>query len=252
MAFFQMEIKPESLNQETTVNLIIPQDKGQEKFKTLWLLHGRGGNHTVWQRYTSIERYARELGIAVVMPSVDVSWYADTAYGKKYFTYITEELPSIIAHYFKGYSAAREDNFIMGLSMGGYGAVKAAMTYPEKYHYCASFSGALDITRKNRTCNLDEWRSIFDFEMKSPDELAGSGHDVFALAESGKDFPYFYLWCGTEDVLIDINRAFSSHLSGLKIPHEFHESEGNHSWQWWDLHVKRALDHWKANFQNQK
>lgn len=245
MAFLEMNFKSAALSQTVVVNIILPEKKEQAKFKTLWLLHGLSDNHTGWMRYTSIERYARELGMAVVMPDVDRSWYTDTAYGKKYFTFITQELPQMMAGYFKGYSAAREDNLIIGLSMGGYGALKATLTYPEKYGFCASLSGSLDITRKNRPYNLEEWRGIFGYDLQSADELAGTKHDLFALAGQSKELPHIYMWCGTEDSLVNINKAFSAHLRDLGIAHTFNTSEGNHSWKYWDMHLQNALAFWK-------
>ena len=151
--------------------------------------------------------------------------------------------------WFKGYSSKREDNLIAGLSMGGYGALKAALTHPENYAFCAAFSGALDITRKNRAYNLAEWRSIFGYDLTSADELAGTKHDLFALAENlapqQKDIPKLYLWCGEQDDLLAINQDFSAHLTNLGIPHTFETSEGNHSWRWWDLHLQSALKNWR-------
>ena len=103
----------------------------------------------------------------------------------------------------------------------------------------------MDITRKGRPCNLNEWRSIFGFDLKSPLELEGSEHDLFALAErnkkEGRAFPKLYLWCGTEDFLVDMNYLFDKHLSSLDVPHVLKISEGNHSWKWWDLHIQDAL-----------
>ena len=245
MAFFQMNFRAESLNQDACVNVIIPSKMTCTKFKTLWLLHGLSGNQDSWMRYSSIERYARDYGIAVVMPSVDRSWYTDTAYGKNYFTYVTKELPEKIAYYFGGYSNKREDNIVIGLSMGGYGALKMALTYPENYSFCASLSGSLDITRKNRPCNIDEWRSIFGFDLKAPAELEGTKHDMFVIAENTNTPPYIYMWCGTEDILIEVNKRFSAHLNELGIAHTFKTSEGNHSWKYWDMHIQNALDCWK-------
>ena len=247
MAFLQMELYSEALGQDVSVNVILPDQKEQTHFKTLWLLHGLMNNHSAWMRFTSVERYAMRHGLAVVMPGVDRSWYTDAASGKKYFTFITRELPEKIGGYFKGYSPAREDNLVMGLSMGGYGALKAALTCPEKYGFCASLSGSLDITRKNRPYSVEEWRSIFGYELQSAEELAGTEHDLFALAEAGKDLPYLYLWCGTEDSLIHVNRSFSAHLSALDIPHTFHSSEGDHTWKWWDIHLEKALAYWSEN-----
>ena len=247
MAFLQMDFYAQTLDQEVCVNIILPENKDLSGFKTLWLLHGLSNNHNGWMRSTAVERYAKEHDLAVVMPCVDRSWYTDTAYGKKYFSFLTEELPELVSQFFKGYSSAREDNLIIGLSMGGYGALKAALTCPEKYGFCASLSGSLDITRKNRPYRIEEWRSIFGYDLQSAEELAGTKHDLFALARSGKDFPYLYLWCGEEDSLIDINRQFSAHLSALEIPHAFHSSEGDHTWKWWDIHLEKALAYWSEN-----
>ena len=247
MAFLQMDFYAQTLDQEVCVNMILPEKKDLSGFKTLWLLHGLSNNHNGWMRSTAVERYAKEHDLAVVMPCVDRSWYTDTAYGKKYFTFLTEELPELVSQFFKGYSAAREDNLIIGLSMGGYGALKAALTCPQKYSFCASLSGSLDITRKNRPYRIEEWRSIFGYDLQSAEELAGTKHDLFALARWGKDFPYLYLWCGEEDSLIDINRQFSAHLSALEIPHAFHSSEGDHTWKWWDIHLEKALAYWSEN-----
>jgi S-formylglutathione hydrolase FrmB len=130
--------------------------------------------------------------------------------------------------------------------MGGYGALKAALTFPERYGACISLSGSVDITRKGRPCNLNEWRSIFGFEIDSPLALEGSEHDLFALAKANKAnakaFPKLYLWCGLEDALIHANRSFDQCLSELDVLHIFETSEGDHSWKWWDLHIQGALE----------
>lgn len=245
--FLQIDINSAELGKHTQVNVLLPTDKKQAvpPYKTLWLLHGLSDDSSGWMRYTSIERYASKHHLAVIMPNADRSWYTNTAYGMNYFNYITKELPEICYNTFGCLSQKREDNIIAGLSMGGYGAVKSALTYPEKYGTCISLSGSLDITRKGRPCKLEEWRSIFGFNMESPLELEGSCHDVFALAEKdqkeGKTFPKMYLWCGLDDSLITVNRSFDSHLTELGVEHKYGESEGNHSWKWWDLHIQEAL-----------
>lgn len=245
MAFLQLKFRSAALMQDVSVNILLPEKK-EGSFKTLWLLHGLKGDQDAWMRYSSVERYAERYELAVVMPCVGRSWYTDTAYGKKCFTFVTEELPAQMAYFFKGYSRAREDNLVMGLSMGGYGAVKAALTYPENYGFCASFSGSLDITRKNRPYDLAEWRSIFGFDLKSAAELEGTKHDLFAIAKETKNPPFIYMWCGTEDALIEANKQFSTHLSDLGIEHTFRYSEGNHTWKYWDAQLKNALACWKA------
>ena len=236
-----------SLNKQTQVNIIIPASKQQPApRKTLWLLHGLTDDHSGWVRYTGIEKYAAAYNLNVVMPNVDRSWYTNTAYGANYFDFVAQELPAFCCKHFTEFSNAREENLVAGLSMGGYGALKLALTYPEQYSACISLSGSLDVTRKGRRYNFDEWRSIFGFEMASADELAGTPHDLFYLAEQAaktdKALPALYLWCGTEDSLIEINGRFHDHLRALDIAHTYEYSEGDHSWKWWDKHIQSGLD----------
>lgn len=244
--FLEMDFRSKELGKSTQVNILLPErkDEANEPCKVLWLLHGLSDDHTGWMRYTAIERYAIKHRLAVIMPNVDRSWYTNTAYGVNYFSYITKELPELCRATFRTLSEKREDNIVAGLSMGGYGALKAALTFPEQYGSCIALSGSLDVTRKGRSYNLEEWRSIFGFDMQSALELEGSAQDLFALATSAKAkaLPNFYLWCGLEDSLIRVNRLFDQHLSELEIPHVFRESEGDHSWKWWDLHIQNALE----------
>ena len=255
MALFKMNYFSKALQTDVLVNVIIPEvDKNDPcagipdgSFKTLYLLHGLRGNHDSWMRNTAIERYAEKYNIAVIMPGVARSWYTDTQYGAKYFTFVTEELPQVCQGYFKGLSPKREDNFIIGLSMGGYGAVKAALTCPDKYFGCASLSGSLDITRRGRTVRMDEWKSIFDYGMQAPTELDNTMHDLYYLARKNRaeerPFPKMFFWCGTEDELIKVNRSYHALLDELGVEHYYGESEGDHTWQWWDMHVCPAIEY---------
>lgn len=248
MAHIELSFRSSQLKRKTNVNVILPDvEKHDAKpYKTLYLLHGLSDNHNAWVYNSNIECYAAKYGIAVIMPDVGRSWYTDTLCGENFFTYLTEELPEVCAHYFDGISKEREYNYVAGLSMGGYGAVKAAMWCPEKYAGCISLSGSLDITRKNRPCDLPLWRSIFKYDMESPSELEGTRFDLFHMArmnkEKGVDFPKMFIWCGTEDSLICVNREYSKLLCELGIQHTYIESEGDHSWKWWDLHIRDGLE----------
>lgn len=253
MAYLEMHYYSAALQRQVTVNVLLPESskssgsvgKPEGSCKTLYLYHGLSGDQTAWMRRTSIERYADKYKIAVIMPNVDRSWYTDMATGANYFTFVAKELPQVVQSYFKGLSPRREDTLVAGLSMGGYGALKAALTCPETFGGCASLSGSLDITRKNRPYNLTEWQSIFGFSLQSADELEGTQHDLYALTrknhEQGLPFPKLYLWCGTEDSLLPANRNYRDLLNELGIAHTYAESEGNHSWPWWDLHIQDAL-----------
>ena len=256
MAFIELHFHSDSLKTAVTVNVLLPEKAKTligmdgiecDTYKTLYLLHGLSDDQTIWMRRTSIERYAIERGIAVVMPNVGRSWYTDTAYGGAYFTFVTEELPRVCRYYFKGMSEKREDTLIAGLSMGGYGAIKAALSCPKKYGACASLSGAFDISAARRLAQLNEWRGVFDYNLQDPSEIKGTKHDIFALTNlnhaSGTAFPRMYLWCGLSDGLLEVNHRYRDLLNNLGIPHLYEESEGNHSWKWWDLHIQSALDY---------
>ena len=255
MAFCELKFHSDALGRAVSANVILPENAktligmntGAEKtYKTLYLLHGLSDDHSIWERRTSIERYAAQYGIAVVMPNGGRSWYTDMANGARYFTFITEELPSACRGFFRGMSDKREDNLIGGLSMGGYGAVKAALSYPERYGACICLSGALDIASFGRDYT-NEWRAIFGYDLKSSEELRGSRHDVYTIAKEnarlGKAFPKLYMWCGDDDYLLDYSVRFDKLLTELGIEHKYDQSEGNHSWGWWDKHIKDGLEY---------
>jgi putative tributyrin esterase len=117
---------------------------GQPRHRVLYLLHGHSDDCTAWQRWTSIERYVEELNLAVIMPDAHLSFYTDMAHGGRYWTFISQELPALAQRIFP-LSTDRADTFVAGLSMGGYGAFKLALAYPERFAAAASLSGALDI-----------------------------------------------------------------------------------------------------------
>ena len=246
MAFFQMNYQSDALGMGVAVNVIVPEGaKHGQTYRTLYLLHGLSDDHTTWMRRTAIERYAGEHNLAVVMPGVGRSWYTDTASGAKYLTFVAEELPAVCRGFFGGMSHRREDTWIAGLSMGGYGAIKAALTYPDRFGGAASLSGTLDIADVNRTRPMDEWRGIFGFDMQTQGELKGTQHDLFALAQrcfaDKKPFPAIYLWCGEQDRGHEYSERFSAMLYELGVPHRYDSSEGDHSWPWWDKHIQDAL-----------
>ncbi len=255
MAFCELRFHSDALGRAVSVNVILPESAktligmntdADDNYKTLYLLHGLSDDHTIWERRTSIERYAAERGIAVVMPNGGRSWYTDMANGAGYFTFITKELPEACRAFFRGMSDKREDNFIGGLSMGGYGAVKAALTYPECYSGCICLSGALDIASFKHH-SIEEWRGIFGYDLDSMADIRGTHHDVYALAKKNasekKPFPKLYMWCGESDYLFDNSIRFDKLLTELGVEHKYDVSEGDHSWHWWDLHIQDGLDY---------
>ena len=244
MIYLDMKFRSEALSGNAQLSLLLPD--GAESFKTLWLLHGLYGDHTSWMRNSSIERYAAQYGIAVVMPNAQNSWYADTAYGARYFSLITEELPALLKKRLKGYSKKREDNAIAGLSMGGYGALKLGLRLPERFSAIAALSPVVDLERRFNAPESASWLPELKNIFINPTEAKQRGNDLFTLAEnavkSGNPLPRIISFCGTEDFMIEDNRKFNSFMKELDFP-EFYSYEypGNHNWNFWDTHIQQAL-----------
>lgn len=255
MALIHCDFFSDALGLSTSMTVILPQTTTRQigmdgralrKYHpTLYLLHGLSDDHTIWQRRTSIERYVADLGLAVVMPNVARSWYADMDRGLKYWTFVSEELPAVARSFFP-LSHRRDDNFVAGLSMGGYGAFKLALTKPAMFAAAASLSGALDMAHRIATTPDDEWRRELENVFGDLAAFAGSRHDTLALAtklaQSGEPRPLLYQCCGTADFLYDHNLRFRDHARSLGLDLAYDEHPGRaHDWGYWDEAIQRVL-----------
>ncbi|HLO14489.1 MAG TPA: alpha/beta hydrolase family protein [Anaerolineales bacterium] len=223
------------------------QKKPRKKFRTLYLLHGHSDDHTAWQRWTSIERYAEGLNLAVVMPAVHLSFYTDMAHGGKYWQFISEEVPALVRDIFP-LSSDRKDNFVAGLSMGGYGAFKMALTYPERFAAAAGLSGAVDISEVVRVKKDDPENKAWLVEMRTVfgdlSKVLGSKHDLFTLAKKASKSPVkprLYQCCGTEDDLYPDNVRFRDAVRKLPLDLTYEEGPGEHNWAYWDKMIQNVL-----------
>jgi S-formylglutathione hydrolase FrmB len=253
MALIQCSFFSDVLGLQTAMCVILPEppadqrvlgkEAGTRRHPTLYLLHGRSDDHTIWQRRTSIERHVAPLDLAVVMPAVHRSFYTDMAHGYRYWTFVSEELPAVARSLFP-LSGERAETFVAGLSMGGYGAFKLALTHPDRYAAAASLSGALDVARLIRDAD-EAGRAEATAIFGDLSAVAGSGNDLFHLAEQltrcEAPRPRLYQWCGTEDVLYADNLRFRAHTQalGLELTHE--EGPGTHEWLYWDRQIQRVL-----------
>ncbi len=211
--------------------------------QVLYLLHGLSDDNTIWQRHTSIERYVEPYDLAVVMPAVDRSFYTDMAQGNRYWTFVSEELPELVQAYFQ-LSTKREDTFTAGLSMGGYGAFKLALSHPERFGAAASLSGAVDMAYAPGQ-EEPEWVTTKTRIFGPLDKLAGSEMDLMYLAEklaesTYKEMPLF-VWCGTEDFLYEQNQNFRQHANELGLNFTYTEDPGDHLWKYWDEQIQNVL-----------
>lgn len=252
----------ETLGRTVPLTVILPTDKvyfeGAERreegkpYKTLYLLHGIVGDDTDWLYGTRIARWAAEKNLCVVMPSGENMFYIDQPdAGNYYGEFIGRELVEFTRRTFP-LSRKREDTYIGGLSMGGYGAIRNGLKYSDTFGACVGLSSALIVDETLPIENPDpkfpsdrqEWKqTVFGKDLeavlttdKNPRVL------VKELVKSGKSIPDLFLACGTEDFLIDKNRSFVSFLEEQGVPVHFETAPGGHEWDFWDSFIKKALD----------
>jgi putative tributyrin esterase len=249
MALIRIDHVPQSVDLNLPLYLIIPQPGEMGGIplshrKVLYLLHGLSDDGSAWQRYTSIETLAASYGLVVVMPSVGRSFYTDQPDGRKYFTYLVEELPRYLSEVFK-LSTRREDTLIAGNSMGGYGAFKAAFLHPERFFAAASFSGVLTLAFLHAFPD-DSRLKEFAYLFGDLDQLSGSSHDPAVwyqrAAANPAALPRLFMSVGRQEDLYPLNQMVFAFFQELGIPVDYHEEDANHDWVFWDREIKRFLE----------
>lgn len=220
----------------------------ERKFPTLYLCHGGTGDSTTWYRYTQLELYLNEKNMMSVSIDAPETFYCDMRYGRRYFTYLTQEIPRLVQALFPSSPRCR-DNFIMGFSMGAHGAMKAALRCPDIFGAVMSISGAKDQVKMRE---LAEQRGIgadfafTDAAFGPKDSVPGSENDLLhlakQLAESGKEPPKIFTACGTEDYGLALCREFHEYLNSLGLQNQFITQPGIHDYFFANRILKLTLD----------
>lgn len=246
MALATINFSSEMLKKQTEICMCLPNpgscNISLSKRKVLWLLHGLSDDNTCWHRFSNVERYANESGIIVVMPNGDRSMYEDNVLGQNYMSFISEELPAYLHNVFS-LSDKRDDNFIAGLSMGGMGAAKIALTHYDRYAGFGSFSGLLDINfvkesfSKQIQTEFPFMKRIFD----SPD-FAESDPKTLLSKKLHSDMKMFVA-CGTDDYWMRASTSFKEKADRLGLNVRCSFDKGGHEWRLWDKYVKEFIDY---------
>ena len=260
MALIKIDFISESLKRTVTVNAILPADKfvrpgtpkpEKKPFKTLYLLHGIFGNYTDWVTGTRIQRWAQDKNLAVIMPSGENGFYvdhpkrADQLYGE----FVGQELVRFTRDLFH-LSDKREDTYIAGLSMGGYGALRNGLKYAETFGCIGALSSALvldqAITSTDDSPMFFGQRSYFESVFGDLNTLEGSDNDpralVLGLQSAGKPIPKIYMACGVDDMLLEPNHRFRDFLLTQQADLTYAEGPGSHDWDFWDTYIKKFVD----------
>ena len=233
-------------------NVVLPLDYEQNKaaaYPVLYLLHGLTGRYDNWTTFTKLAEYAAAYRLVIITPEGHNGWYTDSpvAAPDKYETYLVNELiPDVESRY--RVLKTRAGRAVAGLSMGGYGALKFGLKYPDKFVFAGSLSGAL---RAAQWTDKDFAGSPVFSEtlMKAygpADSPTRAANDLFKLIdaltpEQIKALPFLYADCGTEDFLYASNLALGKLLVDKKIPHEYRQRPGAHNWIYWDAQVQEIL-----------
>ena len=217
-------------------------------YPTLYLLHGLTGHYDNWLAHSKLAEYAAAYRLIIVTPEGNDGWYTDSATlaNDKYESYIVKELLPDVEKRFRT-RANRTGRAITGLSMGGYGALKFAVKYPDMFIFAGSLSGALQAAEWQEK-DLP-WKSLRDSVMSvygPADSPTRAANDLFKIIRDAtpaniKAWPYLYVACGTEDFLIAPNQALAKLLVDKKIPHEYRQHPGAHNWIFWDTQVREVL-----------
>lgn len=258
MALIQVNYMSRALMRTVPLQVILPVDKlampgkpdhDARPFKTLYLLHGIFGNYTDWVSGTRIQRWAEEKDLAVVMPSGDNAFYVDQpAAHNLYGEFIGRELVEVTRRMFP-LSPKREDTFIAGLSMGGYGALRNGLKYHDTFGCVAGLSSATVIDGINdRTDGTVFFQGhtfaerVFGDLSKAEESDLNPAWLAAQLAASHKELPRLYMACGLDDALLPGNRRLRDALLAAGADLTYEEGPGAHEWDFWDRHIKKVID----------
>jgi putative tributyrin esterase len=230
-----------SLNRAMPYRVVMPANTPTRmKFPVVYLLHGGSGNFRDWTNYSDVARFA-ERGLILVMPDGDESYYTNSNAHpeQRYEDYIVKDLIVDVETRFP-VASDRAHRAIAGTSMGGFGAIKLSLHYPELFSFAAGLSSALDVP--SRPFSIHRWgqwkhhRSIFG-PWGGTTQLANDPFELIKSADPAKT-PYFYLTCGDAEGLILPNRKFARLLDERHFAHEFHIVPGGHNWNQWNARLE--------------
>jgi putative tributyrin esterase len=243
-----------ALNRDMQYRVISPKSVAAgTKLPVVYLLHGGGGGFRDWSNYSGSAKFA-ERGLILVMPEGDDSYYMNAVERPqdRYEDYVVKDLIADVERRFPA-ASGRKNRAIVGVSMGGFGAVRLGLSHPELFVFAAGISPAVDVpSRPFSVKRIQQWRyhkSIF-----GPwDGAARHNNDPFVLARSADPAktPYFFLTCGDQEGLLPSNRSFAALLERRQFRYEFHVVAGGHDWNQWNQRIpsvfQSLFEHLAAN-----
>lgn len=215
-----------------------------QKLPIAYLLHGGGGDFRDWSNYSDVSQFA-ENKLVLVMPEGNYSYYVNAVErpADRYEDYIVQDLLSDVEGRFP-LAKGRANRAIVGVSMGGFGAIKIALSHPDLFAFAGALSPAIDVPRRQfslrRVQQSTALRSIFGPSGSD----ARRRNDPFLIAKSvtPPSSPYLFLSCGRDESLLEPNRQFAALLAKQHLPYEFHIVPGGHEWAQWNEEVPKLFE----------
>ncbi|MCL2244781.1 MAG: esterase family protein [Treponema sp.] len=248
----------EVMHTSVNIQVYISNPGAEPPYKIIYLLHGLHGNQESWIDNSMLMHYGKEYNAVFVMPDVSRSFYCNLKYGRQYYSFVADELPAISRKIFN-ISSRREDTAVIGYSMGGYGALRLALSRPEQYSFCGAISPAClyfkSILDKLRTDAAAYMKTSAEAKEIVTDLYSIYGepleynpeYDVLYLAKnfpSNMPKPKIYTVCGTEDDLVKENHQFRDELKDANLDFTYEEWSGGHDWYFFNEGLKKTLEVW--------
>ena len=226
-----------SLQRDMPYRVILPPNvAANQKFPVVYLLHGGGGGYRDWSNYSDVAKFA-EQGLILVMPEGNSSYYVNAAARPldRYEDYITKDLISDVEGRFPA-ASGRTNRAIVGVSMGGFGAVVLSFKHPDLYAFAGGISSALDVpTRRFSFRRMAQYRGHAQiFGAWGSDTRRENNPYVLANSADPASVPYLYLTCGEQEGLLPANQRFAALLKKRGFKYEFHPGPGGHDWNQWN------------------
>lgn len=259
MAIVKVRFQSLYLKRSVSFSAIIPTIKKEDSvedtagqssaFKTLYMLHGYSGDCNDYLSGPEMQELSVEYNLACIFPSGENSFYLeDIDKGEDFSSFIGKELIEVTRSMFR-LSSKREDTFIGGISMGGYGAMINGLRYYDTFSKIISLSGAyIEINIADKGDFIPDHVSDANYQRRifqDPKELRFTTMDprycMEVLKTSMKKFPDIYFVCGKDDFLIESNRKLQNFMITNAVEHYYEEGEGGHDWVYWKKHLEASI-----------
>ena len=247
----------EVLRMSTNIQMLIP-DKANAPYRVVYLLHGQHGDQGTWLDNTMLPYYAKKYNAVFVMPEAGRSFYLNQKFGRRYYDYVSDELPAVCRKVFN-ISAKWEETAVMGCSMGGYGSLKLAFSRPDQFSFCGAISPAclyfkpmLDGLRTDPEPYLktgqEAHETVKDLKSLYGDDLEyRPDYDIPYLLKcfpANAPKPKIFVTCGTEDNLRKENLVFKDEIKNYDFDYTYQEWSGAHDWYFFNDALKKTLEFW--------